>query len=208
VEDDFGPNAAPAKMSSALGRVDIYEVTNPRLLERVDVYLGTPLPQSRLTIAVHEAASNTAPFRKLADVQVDVPSCLGWASSGPLAVPLVAGRYYAIGFDPNQAILPYLDAEADDIPVDGHLGRLIGSKTATSVSIATLTWDKVLTTEFTRQRLATSARLETDAGVGGAPTDASGLDAPSVDGANGDGGAKDAPDAAAATDAAKDASPG
>lgn len=208
VEDDFGPNAVPAKMTSALGRVDIYEVTNPRLLERVDVYLGTPLPQSRLTIAVHEAMSSTAPFRKLADVQVDVPSCLGWASSGTLALPLVAGRYYAIGFDPNQAILPYIDAEADDVPVDGHLGRLIGSKTATSVSIASLTWDKVLTTEFTRQRLATSPRTEMDAGSDAASADAPNLDATAPDATNADGAGNDARDVAAATDAGKDAPPG
>jgi len=210
-QDDFGPNAAAAKMTSALGRVNIYEVTNPRLLERVEVYLGTPLAQSRLTIAVHEAASSTTPFRKLVDVQVDVPSCRGWASSGSLAVPLVAGRYYAIGFDPNQVILPYVDSEADDIPVDGRLGRLVGSKTATSVSIASLTWDKVATTEFTRQRLSSSARTETDAGGGdatpGSFNDGGVADSPLRDAAASDTPAGDAP-AADPKDASGEAAPG
>jgi hypothetical protein len=165
VADDFGPNAVAAKTNSALGRVNLYEITNGRTLERVEIYLATPLTSSRLTIAVHEALSMTTPFRKLADVQVDLPSCVGWASSGPLNVPLVTGRFYAVGFDPNQAVQPFVDSEADDLPVDGHLGRLTGSKTSTSVSIGTLTWDKVITTEFTRQRLTTSPRAEADAGT-------------------------------------------
>lgn len=170
VQDDFGPNAVAAKTNSALGRVNIYEITNGRTLERVEIYLGTPLPSSRLTIAIHEAPSPTAPFRKLTDVQVDLPSCIGWATSGPLSVPLVTGRFYAIGFDPNQTVQPFVDSEADDLPIDGHLGRLTGSKTATSVSLGTLTWDKVITTEFTRQRLSTSPRAEADGG--GASADA------------------------------------
>jgi len=197
-QDDFGPNATAAKTTSALGRVNIYEVTNPRLLERVEVYLATPLTQSRLTIAVHEAVSSTTPFHKLLDVQVDVPSCLGWASSGSLAVPLVAGRYYAIGFDPNQLILPYVDSEADDIPVDGRLGRLVGSKTATSVSVASLTWDKVATTEFTRQRLSSSVRVETD--TGGSDAGPGVVNDAAADSASRDAAASDAP-----TDSAKDA---
>ena len=39
--DDFGPNAKVGSAASALGQLDIYEVTRPRRLEWVDLYLRT-----------------------------------------------------------------------------------------------------------------------------------------------------------------------
>jgi hypothetical protein len=159
--DDFGPNAK-AVASSALGRVNIYEVTSQRQLDRVDLFVRSELAGTRVTMAVYEAAARDVTFRKVTDVQVEVPACQGWASSGVLAVPLVVGRFYAVGFDPNQAIVTYLNNDMSNIPVDGRFGRLIGSKTATSVSVGALGWDKISDKEFTRQRLVTTARSGDD----------------------------------------------
>lgn len=156
-EDEFGHNA-PAAKASSLGRVNVYEVAAPALLERVDVYLRADLEATRLTIAVQEATSRTAPFRNLAHVQLSFDTCQGWASSGPLSIPLVVGRFYAIGFDPNQVVTAFVNTDADSVPIDGAFGRLIGSRTATSVSTPNLTWDKFTEKEYNRQRLLTSPR--------------------------------------------------
>ena len=165
VADDFGPDAKAVAAPSAMGRINVYEVTSSHLLERIDVYVRAELAGSRVTLSVYEAPSMTKPFVKLTDVQVDVPSCEGWASSGVVAVPFSAGRFYAIGFDPNQLITTFVSADMNNIPVDGHFGRLIGSKTLTSVSVPTQTWDKVSDKDFMRQRLLTSPVAGDDAAV-------------------------------------------
>ena len=191
--DDFGPNAPVAKAASSLGRVNIFEVTSPSLLERVDIYMRADLPRTRLTIAVQEATSRTTAFAKLTDVQIDFGVCEGWASSGPLAIALRPGRFYAMGFDPNQVVTPFVSTDGDSLPIDGMFGRLIGSRTATSVSVPALTWEKFLDKEYNRQRIVTSPRAADGLdGVGAdAGTDGAAGDGPAAtDG--GDGGPSDA----------------
>lgn len=156
--DEFGPNAAAVKPPAAVARQNIYEATAFRTLVGVEIYLRPDLPQTRVTIAVHEALSRTAPFKKVADVQLEVPACEGWVASGPLAVPLVPGRFYSVGFDPNQALTPFAVTESNSVPIDGALGRLIGSRTGTSVSLPELGWDKVSDRDYNRQRLTSVPR--------------------------------------------------
>ena len=186
--DEFGHNAPVSKTASSLGRVNVYEAATAALLERVDVYLRADLEATRVTIAIQEAPSRTAAFRKLADVQLDVGTCQGWATSGPVAIPLVVGRYYAIGFDPNQVIMPFVSTDGDVVPIDSAFGRLIGSRTATSISTAALTWDKFTEKEYNRQRLRTSPRAPDPVPDAGADTagDSGGPEGGS-DGGSGDG---------------------
>ena len=112
-------------------------------------------------------------------MQVDVPPCVGWVGTGPLGISLQVGRFYAIGFDPNQAVTTFVDSESNDLPIDGQFGRLIGSETSTSVSLDTLDWGKPSSKSFTRQRLFTSPRVVDDAGTG---ADAGAPDADLLDG--------------------------
>jgi hypothetical protein len=163
VADDFGPNAKVGSTSSALGQLDLYEVTSPRQLEWVDLYLRADLAGTRLTISVYEAAARNATFQRVASVQVEVSPCIGWIGTGPLGIPLEPGRFYAIGFDPNQAVTTFVDSESNDLPIDGQFGRLIGSETTTSVSLDALDWGKPSDKSFTRQRLFTSPRSPSDA---------------------------------------------
>lgn len=180
--DDFGPNASAAKMTSSIGRMNIYVVTAPRTLDRVDIYLGSQLAGTRVTIAVQEAATQGAPFQKAFDVQLDFGACEGWTTTGPIALPLVVGHYYAIGLDPNQPISSFVSSDSNALPIDGAFGRLVSSKTTTSVSAAGLTWDKASIAEFNRQRLATSPRAADardlpDAGTASDAADAAATDA-------------------------------
>jgi hypothetical protein len=178
VADDFGPNAKIGSSASALGQLDVYEVTTPRRLEWVDLYLRTDLGGTRLTISVFEAPARNMTFRRLTSVQVDVPPCVGWVGTGPLGIPLQVGRIYAIGFDPNQAVTTFVDSESNDLPIDGQFGRLIGSETSTSVSLDTLDFGMPSNKSFTRQRLYTSPRDADDAGTS---SDGGGLDAGLLD---------------------------
>lgn len=185
VADDFGPNATAGSSSSALGQLNVYEVTSPRRLEWVDIYLRAALAGTRLTLAVYEAATRNATFQRIATVSVDVPPCVGWIGTGPLGVALEPGRFYAIGYDPNQAVTSFVDSESNDLPIDGQFGRLIGSETSTSVSLDTLDWGKPSSSSFTRQRLFTSPRAPTDGGgadsAADGARDAGGQDAPALD---------------------------
>ncbi len=178
--DELGPNAVASKSAASLGRVNIYEVTSPRWLEELQIYLRAGLPETRLTLAVHEATSRDSPFHKLFDVQLDFGTCEGWTSSGPLAIPLEPGRFYAVGFDPNQPVTPFLVTDSDTLPIDGAFGRLVASKTSKSVSTDTLTWDLSTDKEYNRQRLVTSARKATPA----APDAGTSGDAAQADGGN------------------------
>jgi hypothetical protein len=192
--DDFGPNAKAVAMPSAMGRVNVYEVTSAHLLERIDIYVRANLAGSRVTISVFQAPAKDKDFQKVSDVQVDVPTCEGWASSGAVAIPLARGHFYAVGFDPNQLITTFVNADMSNIPVDGRFGRLIGSKTVTSVSTSTLGWDKVADKDFMRQRLLTSPTSDDDAAVDDDAGAADGGDGGPGDA--GDGGVKDVLDAA------------
>jgi hypothetical protein len=178
VADDFGPNAKIGSSASALGQLDVYEVTTPRRLEWVDLYLRTDLGGTRLTISVYEAPAKNMTFRRLTSVQVDVPPCVGWVGTGALGISLQVGRFYAIGFDPNQAVTTFVDSESNDLPIDGQFGRLIGSMTSTSVSLDTLDFGMPSTKSFTRQRIFTSPRDAADAGT---TTDGGTLDAGQLD---------------------------
>lgn len=187
--DEFGPNAPAVKPPSSLGRLNVFEVTTPALLERVDIHLRGELPHTRLTIAVHEATSRTTAFTKLTDVQLDMDICEGWVTSGPLSVPLKVGRFYAVGFDPNQVVTPFVSTDGDSLPIDGMFGRLLGSRTATSVSVPSLTWEKFVDKEYNRQRIVTSPRAPdpvpdggstdggTNQGAGGGAGGGAGVDA-------------------------------
>jgi hypothetical protein len=174
IADDFGPNAKATGTSSALGQLDVYEVTTPRTLEWLDLYLRADLGGTRLTIAVYEAAARNAVFRRLTTVRLDLSPCTGWVGSGPLGVPLEPGRFYALGYDPNQAVTSFVDSEASNLPVDGQFGRLIGARTSTSVSLDTLDWGTLSVKDFTRQRLFTSPRAGSDGSADVVNRDASG----------------------------------
>jgi len=185
--DEFGPHATIAKAASSLGRVNVYEATSARLLTRLDIYLRVDLDQTRLTIGVFEAAARGSAFQKIAALPIEAPAgggpCQGWVTTGPLAIPLEAGRFYMTGYDPSQPVTPFVTTDADTLPVDGAFGRLIGSKTTTSVSVSTIGWDKLSDKEYNRQRLVTSPRDAASPADGG---DADAADAAATDAGEGD----------------------
>ena len=169
--DEFGPNAKPAQQPSALARVNVYEVTTPTRLLAAEVFVEPAFPQTRLTVAVHEAPDRKTPFRKLLDVQLDVPACAGYVGTGAVEIELYPGFLYAIGYDPNQAIGYAVVTETGSLPVDGRFGRLVGSKSDTSVSVPELPWMGFADREYYRQRLWTTPSANQPPRDAGPPPD-------------------------------------
>lgn len=170
--DEFGPNAVVSKTPSSLARMNIYEVTSASVLTNAEIFLQPTLSKTRVTITVAEAPSKMAGFKPLMVTQIDLNDCPGFVSAGALAIPMHPGRFYAIGYDPNQAVNYTTVSEAGTLPVDGVFGRLIGSRTDTSVSMPMISWDKFTDKEYARQRLTTRPGANNvgpsqDAGVAG-----------------------------------------
>jgi hypothetical protein len=156
LRDEFGPNAVLSKTASPLARINVYEVSIESVLTNVEIYLNPPLPKTWVTITIAQSASKTMPFMRIETVMVPISNCPGYISPGALNIPLHAGSFYAIGFDPNQAVNYATATEVGSLPIDGAFGRLIGSRTDTSVSLPTLSWDKFSDKEYFRQRITTA----------------------------------------------------
>ena len=152
--DEFGPNAETARTATALARVNIYEVTSPSVLTDVAVYLEAVAPNTQVTLAIHQAPDQETPFERVFSTTVQVGECPGFAASGPIAVPLTPGAFYAVGFDPNQSVRHASGNETGILPIDGRFGQLIGSKTTNTVT-GPLNWDKLSNRDYNRQRLTT-----------------------------------------------------
>lgn len=170
--DEFGPNGTLSKTPSALARVNIYEVTAARWLTSAEIFLQPALQSTLVTIAIGETSSRMLPFKKLVSVQVPAPTCPSFVSAGPLYVWMKPGHYYSVGYDPNQAVNYSSVTEMGTLPIDGAFGRLIGSRTDTSVSQPTMLWDKFSDKEYFRQRLTTLPAPDVDGG----PSDARTMD--------------------------------
>ena len=155
LRDEFGPNAVASKTPSPLARINVYEITTESVLTNVEIYLNPPLPKTWITITVAQSMSKMMPFTRIESIMVPITNCPGYVNAGPLSIPLRAGSYYAIGFDPNQALNYATATEVGSLPIDGAFGRLIGSRTDTSVSLPTLSWDKFSDKEYFRQRITT-----------------------------------------------------
>ncbi len=77
--------------------VNIYSVSSSRTLSRIEQYMS-PVSATPLNWVVYESTSATGTFTRLSLTMTTTSTTgAGYQASGDLAVPLVAGRYYAIG---------------------------------------------------------------------------------------------------------------
>jgi len=105
---------------AAGARGNVYEVTGTYLLERIDVLRPRRSGRPRVRLAVFAAPTKDKPVLKLTDVQVDVPSCEGWASSGPLACRWIPGAFTPSVLIQTSLITTFVNADMSNIPIDGH----------------------------------------------------------------------------------------
>lgn len=91
--------ATPTLYSSALGgyiMLNAYSVTSSRNLALIEQYMN---PTSAITLVwlVYESTTQTGTYTLISNTSTTSTTGTGYQSSGALSVPLVAGRYYAIG---------------------------------------------------------------------------------------------------------------
>ena len=91
--------ASPTLYTSPLPNytmINLYSVTGSRTLSRIEVYMN---PASAMTITwlVYEATTLTGTYTNISTTTTTSTTGVGYQSSGTLAVPLVAGRFYGIG---------------------------------------------------------------------------------------------------------------
>jgi hypothetical protein len=95
--DTVDPSPASETAGTTLTgtKVNFYTVTTSRTLLQIEMYME-PSSAVGLTWFVHEAATQSGAYTQIFTTNTTSGTGAGYQSSGPIAVPLVAGRYYAI----------------------------------------------------------------------------------------------------------------
>jgi hypothetical protein len=76
--------------------LNFYSVTSSRNLALIEQYMS-PTSATMLTWHVYEALTQTGTYTSISSTTTTSTTGTGYQASGALAVPLVAGRFYAIG---------------------------------------------------------------------------------------------------------------
>jgi hypothetical protein len=78
------------------GMLNIYSVTGNRTLAQIEQYMSISAALT-LTWHVYESTTATGTYTSISNTTTTSTTGAGYQSSGALMVPMVAGRYYAIG---------------------------------------------------------------------------------------------------------------
>jgi hypothetical protein len=92
-------------------RGNYYQVTVNRTLVEIEHYLN-PSVATSLRWSVYEGVASTGTFTRIFTTTTTATVGLGYQSSGPINVPLVAGRYYFIGTGWSSSSAHYYQAFA------------------------------------------------------------------------------------------------
>lgn len=96
---DTVPASPTLYTSGALGNylmLNYYTVTGDRTLSRIEFY-ANPASATQISWLVYEATVQTSTYTRLSITTTTSTTGEGYQASGALSVPLVAGRFYAIG---------------------------------------------------------------------------------------------------------------
>jgi hypothetical protein len=118
--------------------VNFYSVGRSRTLTQIVQYMNqtSAVP---LTWLVYEASSKDGPYEVILSELVDSRGSVGTESSGPIAVALSAGRYYAIGVGWSSAVDYSVSEEANPpgFPEPIFFGELISARSFDSAPAET-----------------------------------------------------------------------
>jgi hypothetical protein len=78
------------------GMLNIYSVTGNRTLAQIEQYMSITAAMT-LTWHVYESLTPTGSYTSISQTTTTSTTGAAYQSSGALTVPLVAGRYYALG---------------------------------------------------------------------------------------------------------------
>jgi subtilisin family serine protease len=106
-------------------RGNIFMCTTSTMLEEHRFFLG-PLAVSQLWFLVYEGQSQTGAYTLVsASNMTPVPPIEGWYSSGPVNVPMIAGRFYIVCASFDAPSTYYNDQLIAPYPISASFGALI-----------------------------------------------------------------------------------
>lgn len=135
--------------------LNFYSVTSNRTLTLIEQYMS-PTASIALTWHVYESTSQTGTYTRLSPTPITTMSTttVGYQSSGPVSIPLVAGRFYAIGIAWSTAVnFGYQQTTASQATSFGSLISAYINPGATPA--ATIAW-AAQSSYWVPQRLTTS----------------------------------------------------
>ncbi len=124
-----GTTTATAR--TAQGKANMFRVDTSSYLLNVEWYLNVPgVELVTFFVARHHSRSGSGNLIWSTTVPVNGTG-VGWYSSGPIAVPLIAGNHYLLGISwPGTLTYHYRTATAAGTPVS--FGAWVGAKTTTN----------------------------------------------------------------------------
>jgi hypothetical protein len=134
--------------------VNFFSVTGNRNLSRIEQYMS-PTAATMLTWQVYESLTQTGTYTSISATTTTSTTGTGYQSSGALAVPLVAGRFYAIGvsWTTPALLFGYQTGTASQAV---SFGTLIGAAFPSPPPTTSYTVSSMTTTAFLPQRLTTA----------------------------------------------------
>jgi hypothetical protein len=141
---DPTPTTGTATSSTAaVTKVDFFSATTSRTLRLIEMYFGTtttPTTSATLTWVVYEATTQTGTYSLISSTNAAASSSTPqYFGSGALSVPLVAGRFYAIGVGWT-AVTGYYYKPALASPTTTSFGTFLGGYTYASDVPSTVTF--------------------------------------------------------------------
>jgi len=153
---DTVPPMNPTLYGSALTgylMVNFYSVTGARNLALIEQYMS-PTVAMTLNWHVYESLTQTGTYTSIFTATTTSTTGIGYQSSGALSVPLVAGRFYAIGFSWTTPALNFGYQSGAAVQAVSF-GSLLGAYYTTAAPAAMLT-ATITTSTYLPQRLTTA----------------------------------------------------
>lgn len=134
--------------------VNFFSVNANRNLSRIEQYMS-PTAAMTLTWVVFESTTQTGTYTSISSTTTTSTTGTGYQASGALAVPLVAGRYYAIGVSWTTPALLF-GYQSGTASQTVSFGALIGATFPTTPAATSISGAGMSTSAFLPQRLTTA----------------------------------------------------
>jgi hypothetical protein len=133
--------------------LNYYSVTSARNLALIEYYMNPTSAISLVWVVYESTTTQTGPYNRIHMSTTTSTTGEGFQSSGAVAVPLVAGRFYAIGVSWATASgFSYYSATASQTT---SFGALIGGYVTTGTLTPSTTAPSPVTSNYSSQRLTT-----------------------------------------------------
>jgi hypothetical protein len=134
--------------------VNFFSVNASRTLSRIEQYMS-PTAAMTLTWHVFESTTQTGTYTSISSTTTTSTTGTGYQASGALGVPLVAGRFYAIGVSWTTPALLF-GYQTGTASQTVSFGALLGAAFPTTPAATTISGSGMSTSAYLPQRLTTA----------------------------------------------------